>query len=200
MTTSTRNRLLVVGLALVVVAIIVLFTILGGEENGETPADSTPEVTENGLGISEPVDAPATPQGLEPDIPVSAAPEGRTASAQIAELFSERYGSYSNQGSYQNLRDLLSVMTPSYRASTEAFLASVSSDPTAETYEGYTATKVATEEIRFDDARGEAIYEISLQQTKTLGTSVPEISYPVLRISLEKTGDSWRVAGATWVR
>ena len=45
----------------------------------------------------------------------------------MGELFAERYGSYSNQGDFQNLRDLLPVMTSKYRTQTEASLATAAS-------------------------------------------------------------------------
>jgi len=199
MKTSTRNRVIVIGLAVLLVVVIVLFTIFDrpkpAEETSPTPSGSA----SNTLDISAPIEAPASPSGLEPEA-APAVEMGRTASVQMAELFAERYGSYSNQGSYQNLRDLLPVMTPSYRAKTESFLASVDTSMPAASYEGYTATKVATKEIAFNENAGTATYEVSLQQVKTVSGQEPETLYPVLRLSLREIGDDWRIDDAEWVR
>lgn len=196
MTRTTRNRLLVIGLLLAVIVLIVVFTLFDSEEDA-TPADEPLVVeTEGDLGISSDIPAAVIPSGLEPDPePVV---EGRTASLQIAQLFAERYGSYSNQGGYRNLQDLLPVMTASYRLETEELLEEVASNPPAIDYEGFTATRVSQEEISFNENAGTAVYEISLQQVKTTSTG-SEILYRTLRVELRKVGDDWKVDDAEWV-
>lgn len=199
MTEKTRNRLLLGGLAAVLLAVVLLFTFLGrGEE--EFPEPEAPPV-ENGEGLGTAADLPAV-QPIEellgaftPPPPVS----GPTPSEQMAVLFAERYGSYSNQGQYQNLRDLLPVMTASLRAETEAFLASVENGVAPpDRYEGYTAVKVAARAISLDEASGRATYDVTLQQAKTVGAAVVETRYPVLRVVLQRTGEEWRVASVSW--
>jgi hypothetical protein len=113
----------------------------------------------------------------------------------MAELFAERYGSYSNQGDYQNLRDLLTVMTSGYRAETEAFLSTASPTPGA-TYEGVTSVKISSE-VRSIDGDSAAV-AVNLQQTKRVGAAAPVIGYRSLRMELEQVGDDWRVDSATW--
>lgn len=201
MTSTTRTRLLILGLALFVIGMIVVFTIFGGDEKPEVVETETTAIIEDGLGVSGEIEAPAIPSGLEveeeePEQII----EGRTASLQMAELFAERYGSYSNQGDYQNLQDLLPVMTSSYRSKTEDFLESVAGSPPAESYEGYTATKVSSEELAYNEAAGTATYEIVLQQLKVTDGGESQIEYPVLQLRLKKLGDEWKVDKADWVR
>lgn len=200
MTTSTRNRLLILGLAVLVIGGIILISVLGGGDQAETTEPTSQETQGDGLGVSSDIVVPTVPSGLDSTPPPAQVVEGRTASLQVAELFSERYGSYSNQGNYQNLKDLLPIMTDALRSQTEAFLKSVADAPPAESYEGYTAKRVSSKEISYSDSSGTAIYEMTLQQQKLTSTGEPEISYPVLRIEMISVSDAWKIAKADWVR
>jgi len=201
MTQTAKSRLIVFVAILLVGTVVLLFAFLGGRKDAGKTANESPAIGADQVSRPETVDTPAAPQGLQPVIEIeSRNAAGKTASLQVAELFSERYASYSNQGRYQNLRDLLPIMTSEYRAETEMFLRSVSNTLPSESYEGYTAVKVATKEIEYDAERGTVRYEVTLQQVKTAGTSAPETLYPVLRVGLKKAGENWRVASAEWVR
>ena len=191
--TPRRRALLIVGLALILIALIVTAIIM--LTRVVTPAVQDP-----------PVDDPAP---TEIEEPLAAADEfenplivreavvapGATAGQQMAELFAERYGSYSNQGDYQNLRDLLPVMTPGYRASTEAFLETASTAPGA-TFEGVTSVKISTDVRSVTDAS--AVIAVTLQQEKRSGTSAPTTGYRTLRMELTLIGEDWRVDAAAW--
>jgi hypothetical protein len=113
---------------------------------------------------------------------------------QMAELFAERYGSYSNQGEYQNLRDLLPVMTARFRQETEAFLATAAPASGA-AFEGVTSVKVSTDVRSIDE--DSAIIAVSLQQERTNGSAVTT-GYRTLRMELLKVGEDWRVDRASW--
>jgi len=189
--TPRRRAILIVALAALVLALVVLVVLMLARRTAPEPAP-TGEIIE--------------PTGIE-DVPVAAEPfenplilpsvetPGNTAGRQVAELFAERYGSYSNQGNYQNLRDLLPIMTAEYRSRTEAFLASASSEP-GEPYEGVTSVRISTETRSMDD--DEAVIAVSLQQQKSVGTAAPTIAYRTLRMELERVGDRWLVADARW--
>lgn len=195
MTVRTRNRLIVGGLALLLLVVVLLFTfVFVGEE--EVPIEEPIEVVEPPpLGVSEDILAGAA-NPLEIQADEEEVDSGATAAAQVAELFTERFGSYSNQGNFQNLRDLLPVMTATYRAETESYLDSVASQLPPGGYIGYTSTKVSTDEIAYDADGGSAVFEIRVQETKIEGTAEPQITYPVYRVELEKVGEDWKVASA----
>lgn len=200
MTSTNQKRLLILGLTIFVVGIIVLLTIFDKEDEVVLVEEKVEVVQEDGLGISGEVNIPSTPSGLEviaEEVPII---EGRTASLQMSELFAERYGSYSNQGDYQNLKDLLSIMTASYRSTTEDFLTSVEGAAPALVYEGYTATKISSEEISYNESSGTAQYEVVLQQLKIADNEELVIEYPVLRVGLQRIDDDWFVAKAEWIR
>ncbi len=184
--------IVVLGLLLVALLAVAIFLILRLRKPGPKAA-VTPPV---GTAATQTTPAAAIPNPLAPA--VVQAPAGRTAAAQIAELFAERYGSYSNQGSYQNLQDLLPVMTPRYRTETQAYLASV--PPSSGTaYEGVTSQKISTDVRTFDDAAGTAVIAVMLQQQKAVGNSAgAAVSYRSLKMTLKKIGKEWKVDSAAW--
>ena len=192
--TPRRRAILIVLLALILLAIIGLAVYLL-TRSVASPATSVPLETESPTDVVEPPQEPEevyqNPLLPPAEEPAPAAVEGR----QVAELFAERYGSYSNQGEYQNLRDLLPVMTTRYRSETEAFLedaAPVAGQP----YEGVTSRKVSTS-VRAMTA-GSAVIAVMLQQEKSSSTGGPVVGYRSLRMELVKVGDVWLVDRATW--
>jgi hypothetical protein len=193
--TARRRAILIILLGLLLLGIIVAAVIY--LLRSRTPVAKAPAAAPT-TSVTAPVVAPA-PSVADPlNPPVVAVVVGRTAAAQMAELFAERYGSYSNQGDFQNLTDLLPVMTDGYRAKTEAYLASATSSDLAN-YQGVTSLKISTKVLAYDESAGTAIISVNLQQQKSGGAPASAgISYRSLRMSLLKVGDSWKVDSAAW--
>ena len=189
--TPRRRALFIVGLSLILIGIIVFSVLLLRRTVAQPPV---PEQVEPDLTqITESAPAPSdfvNPLIVEPEPAL-----GSTASRQMAELFAERYGSYSNQGDYENLRDLLPIMTARYRRSTEAFLKTAESR-SGQPFEGVTSKKVSAETRNIDD--DSAVIAVSLQQERTSGSAAPTVGYRTLRMELQLVGDDWRVAASTW--
>ena len=126
-----------------------------------------------------------------PPPPASKQPEA----VRVAEVFASRYGSFSNQEvPFQNLTDLIPIMTDEYRAKVEAQITSVASAP-AEAYDGVTSVRVSTKIV--SESASAAVVEVSLQQTRTnpSGTSV---GYRTLRLNMKSDGDKWLVDAVNW--
>lgn len=195
--TPRRRAILIVILALLLIAAVIALVLwlLRTRPAAVAPGDATvpaPVVT-NAPAPAAPAPAPSP---LSPGAPAAA--KGSTAAAQMAELFAERYGSYSNQGDFQNLRDLLPVMTDKYRAATEAYLSTAASVPNAP-YDGVTSVKISTDVRSYDASAGKAVIAVMLQQQKrSAGSVTPAISYRSLKMSLMKVGADWRVDSAAW--
>lgn len=192
--TARRRAILIVVLALLMIGIVVALVLLLTRKAPQAAPSPTPTVEQ-----PQPVPTLA-PQdiidALRP-VPPPASP-GSTAAAQIAELFAERYGSYSNQGDFQNLKDLLPVMTASYKAATEAYLATATASD-ASNYQGVTSVKVSTQVRSYSAAAGTAVVAVMLQQQKSTGASaVPALTYRSLKMSLKLVGKDWKVDSATW--
>lgn len=189
--TPKRRAILIVALVLVLVAIVIFAIFL---LRSVVPEVAPPPPVEETV-TEDYVPPPPEPVFVNPLIPKAQSNPGRTAAQQMAELFAERYGSYSNQGDYRNLTDLLPVMTARYRQSTEAFLASADAAH-GQAYEGVTSKKVSSQ-VRKSSADS-AVVAVTLQQTKTSGGGDATIGYRTLRLELLRAGDDWRVDVATW--
>ncbi len=190
--TPRRRAFLIVALAVLLLGVIVAVIVL---VRRAIPPAQTPVVV--------PVAEAPTPEQeaaaaiiQNPLAPAVTVPAGRTAATQMGELFAERYGSYSNQGDYQNLRDLLPVMTAKYRTQTEASLA-VAKPQQGQTFEGVTSVKISSEARSYNETAGTAVVAVTLQQEKVSGTTTT-IGYRTLRMELKKEGQDWRVDASRW--
>lgn len=191
--TARRRAILIVILALLLLGLIIFAVVYFWPKSEVQPVVPAPAAT-----TSVQASPPPAPVANPLNSTAAAAPSGSTAAVQMAELFAERYGSYSNQGDFQNLTDLLPIMTASYRAKTEAYLASASSSD-ATTYQGVTSVKISTQVRSYSASAGTASIAVMLQQQKTTGTSVTAaISYRSLLMKLKLVGKEWRVDSADW--
>lgn len=193
--TPRRRAILIVTIAAVFLlgVILLVLWLLGQSRPAPPPPAPEPAVQEP---VSE-APAPAAVAGNPLVPPRPAEPEQRFAAVQLAELFAERYGSYSSHGNYENLRDLLPVMSAAYRARTEAMLASAPANAGAGAYEGVTSVKISTRTLTYDETRGRARVGVSLQQIATKGTQ-EAISYRTLEVSLVREGEDWKVDAVEW--
>lgn len=195
---TRRRKILIAVLAAVLLLLALILFISTREQPAAAPAPAAPPAPAAEEAASPPEAIPEVPASPLRPAPAPAPTDARTGAIQLAELFAERYGSYSNQESYQNLRDLLPVMSRSFRETTEAELAKVGAAPPAENYEGVTSVKISTRVLSFSEAAGTASLAVTLQQTKTVGTNAPEVSYRTLRLSLVKEGEDWKVDSVRW--
>lgn len=194
--TPRRRAILIVALAAVFLLGIILLVLWFLSQRRQAPPPPAPEPA-----VQEPVSEAAPPPAAAAGNPLApprqAEPEQRVAAVQLAELFAERYGSYSSHGNYENLRDLLPVMSAAYRARTEAMLESAPANAAAGAYEGVTSVRISTMTRTYDEARGRARIDVALQQVSMKGTQ-ETVSYRTLEVSLIKEGQDWKVDAVKW--
>jgi len=191
--TPRRRALIIVGLVLILIGIII-FAIFFFRRLVTPPVVENPPAEEI---PAETVEEPAAePEFVNPLVLQDPQEEvAATGSRQMAEIFAERYGSYSNQGDYQNLRDLLPIMTERYRQETEAFLSTADATP-GQTYEGVTSVKISTD-VRSSD-EDSAVIAVTLQQERRSGSAAPTTASRTLRMELQLVGQDWRIDRAAW--
>ncbi|WKZ28954.1 MAG: hypothetical protein QY323_05520 [Patescibacteria group bacterium] len=190
--TPRRRAILIIALAALLLGVIIVVIILVRRAVPSAQPPAAQPVAE----APTPEQAAAAAIIQNPLAPAVTEPVGRTAAAQMGELFAERYGSYSNQGDYQNVRDLLPVMTAKYRAQTEAMLEDV--EPQREqTFEGVTSVKISSEVRSYNEAAGTAVVAVTLQQEKVSGVTTT-VGYRTLRMELKREGQDWRVDASRW--
>ncbi len=134
----------------------------------------------------------------EPTLSQRQEQESRASSATLqaqAKLFAERYGSFSTEAQYQNLKDLMPVMTDAFAAQTAA---SIKNMPPATAYYGVTTRVVAVKTDALDEAGGSASMTIGTQRQETKGTDAPTVKYQNLALTFKKVGTEWKVSSAVW--
>lgn len=197
-----RIILLVLIVAILIVGALLFFFRRRETPSGEAPQAPAVNAPTGGLGT-----APGT-TGTITNVPVTTPPPPPTISAEgraraeaqtLATLFVERYGSYSNQSNFQNLEDLLPLMSESFRAKTEQQLEEMRrTTPPPTEYIGVTTRVLSVAESSYDLSRGAAAFRVSVQKSEVKGTAPPVITYPAIDVTLVREGAVWKVSSAVW--
>ncbi len=187
---SRRTKIfLTVILALILVLALILLIL--EQQSPQTPSTGTNTGSSSSVSRPPPLPGIPTPTNIEP--PPSGPIEQNPAT--IAADFTERYGSYSNEGNYQNLRDLYSQMTTNMQARTETF---ITSNPLpAGDYFGVTTRAVRTDVVSKTDT--EAVISVGTQrQESTSANPSSRIYYQTAELVLVKSGLKWLVDSFEW--
>lgn len=109
---------------------------------------------------------------------------------QVAKIFVERFATYSNQNSNQNIDDVLSMST----SVMVRWLESQRGDFELE-YQGISTSVIASRIISMDDNM--AVIELDTQQ-QVMTTSGSELKQKTGKVELVKEDNDWKVNGFYW--
>lgn len=198
-----RLRTILIILIVIILALgLLLFFLRRPAPSGGAPQTPAVNAPTGGLGTAPGTtgtitNIPVTPPVAPPQ--VSAEERARSEAQTLATLFVERYGSYSNQSNFQNLEDLLPLMSEAFRARSEERLAELRrTTPPPTGYVGVTTRVLSVSESDYDLSRGEAAFRASVQKSEVQGTSPPTVTYPAIDVTLVREGAAWKVDSATW--
>jgi hypothetical protein len=183
---SRRNKiLLMAGLAVVILILLLLFFL-----RGKTSVNPQPVTTPN------PASTPAAQVSPEAQQAAVAQKVQNAGIETVAKLFAERYGSYSTEAQFQNIRDVLPIASASYAAQLQAQIASAK-EPTA--YYGVTTVVLSVTVDQMDDAAGTGHATVSTQRTESKGSPQDKtVSYQKLVLTFVKEGGQWKVDSSKW--
>jgi len=123
--------------------------------------------------------------------------EARSATADVLSLakqFVARFGSYSNESTFENIRDLLPLMSESYAQKTEADLAS---KVAPKEYYGVT-TRVITAKTTASSA-DKATVLLNTQRQESVGSPQnSQVKYQEIQVGFVKEAGVWKIDSATW--
>lgn len=178
---------LVVGLVLVFLLLYLYLWPQLKEKSATAPADE--ELSETALiGAGQPS------IGAGGQIPAGPAISGsfseETYVKQVARMFVERFGSYSNQANNQHLVDVLPLVTPSM-----VVWLKTQSQEQGQIYEGLTTRVVASQVSSFTDSRATILIEAQREIQSAAGLKLEQRSG---RVELLKTNADWKVDGFYW--
>jgi hypothetical protein len=114
----------------------------------------------------------------------------------VAKMFVERYGSYSNEANFQNLIDVLPLMTVSFAAETNELIAKSKSP---ETYYGVTTRVLTVNVEKIDEEKGTALIKVNTQ--REIAKDSPQnttIETQEILLKLVRLEGIWKVESAVW--
>ncbi len=119
---------------------------------------------------------------------------------QMAALFAERFGSYSNQSNYRNLRDLEIFMTVRMQAWAEEFIKlMIMRKEDTSIYYGITTRAISQKTVTFDAEAGTAKIMVGTQRRESLSTGANSAGFGQnLEIVFKKEGGIWKTDEANW--
>ena len=124
----------------------------------------------------------------------------KTELKMMSASFAERFGSFSNQSDYGNIRDLKIFMTDSMQKWADGFIsASRAKNSNSDIYRGFTTKAIIQETIQFDEAIGMAEFLVKTQRKEAIGTTSNTTTfYQDIIIEFIKEKGAWKVNGADW--
>jgi len=113
--------------------------------------------------------------------------------------FVERFGSYSNQGSFENLSDLLPFMSDSMNSWAQKQIIDQKNKPFQTVYHGVTTKALQYTLSKYDTKSGSAEMKVTTQRKELIGASTNARVYNQdIIIKLVKKDTAWVVDGAYW--
>lgn len=185
---TRKTKILLISAAVLIILLILLLLLLR-----RAPKSVGPLTNQN----TAPYTLPPSLPPLAPPAVIEPPPTGPVEQDPIvvARDFAERYGSYSNENNYQNLRDLFPQMTSAMQSHMESFMAS--NPPPSGAYSGVTTKAVSTSIIERTETS--VRLTISTQRIEATETnSRARVYYQTAEISLTKNGLKWLVDEFIW--
>lgn len=184
---------------LTVAGLLVLFSAISVvrffQKRGQPPVVEEPVKGEdNQLGTTP---APTPLQEQTPPPPPAAKPGDEVISLVVP--FVERFGSYSNQGEFENLSDLLPFMSGSMQVWAEKQIKEQSEKPFQKLYRGVTTKALSHTVVSHEPEKGRAEMRISTQRREMIGSGANARVYPQdVIVKLVKDDGAWVVDSAFW--
>jgi hypothetical protein len=125
---------------------------------------------------------------------------GQNELEKMASSFAERFGSFSNHSSFNNIVDLKVFMTDNMKDWADKFiLEKQSSQDFKAAYYGITTIATSEKTLEFDPDKGRAKVLVSTYRRESIGDDSNSSSYEQnIEISFEKKGGVWKIDSAYW--
>lgn len=119
----------------------------------------------------------------------------------LASTFSERYGSFSNQSDFKNLRDLTPLMTDKFSSQNNEYIKRQKEKGVdTSVYYGVASKTVKNKLISLNKQETKAVVKLTLQRREakeSINKNV-RIFYQDIVIGLQKEREEWKVSSAEW--
>lgn len=197
---SRRTKIII---ALIILALIALVLWLALRPRPTAPAPSNQAANVN---VNAPKQLPASGSilNVNSEQPVvnqvpPPPPDPLLALKQLARTFAERYGSFSNQGFFENQTDLEPFMSASYAAVTEERISKELAKPRPDEYHGFTTRALNVTVDSVDESAGQAVLTVKTQRQEfSTPTGDGVVTYQDITLGFVKEEGEWRLDSAKW--
>lgn len=119
---------------------------------------------------------------------------------RLAASFVERYGSYSNQSGYANIRDLEIFMSGAMKIWAESYIEQTRNQNTpTDIYYGIITKAVVVETKNFDENSGQANFLVKTQRKESIGVGANARTFQQdASVSMVKESGVWKVSKVKW--
>jgi len=120
---------------------------------------------------------------------------------RIAGSFVERFGSYSNQSNYGNIKDLRMFMSDKMRDWADAYVADQLKKTNAnDIYYGIITKTISEEILKYDDKEGEVSVLVQSRRREAVGASAnfSDVYSQDITVNFVKNRGAWKVDSANW--
>jgi len=196
---SRKQKILIVIVGILIILALFYWLFL---RESFTPQSGTTKTNVNVVAL--PPVIPPNSTTVSATVPEASQEEKlRSSISRLAAAFAERYGSYSNQGNFENLLDLKSLMTEKMKAETDNFIrqAEISAGDSA-SYFGVTTKAISVNIVSINEGAGTAEITVGTQRRESSGSMANNsaIKYENLELTLWKISGEWKVDAAKWVQ
>jgi hypothetical protein len=137
---------------------------------------------------------PVTPKPVAPP----PKPDERTNLKRIAAAFTERFGSFSSQGNYENIVELKALMTASMAEWADGYVDKQRKQgQIAGVFYGVTTRALVANVTAFDESTGMADVTVSTQRQEETNTG-EKLYYQDFFLKFVRQGEVWKVDFAKW--
>ncbi len=115
----------------------------------------------------------------------------------LSKVFVERYGSYSNESDFANIKDVLPIMSEAFANRSQSF---IDNNVAPEEYYGVTTRVISVKADDIDDGSevGSAIITTQKEETKDSPQN-SEVRYQEIELEFVKEAGVWKVDSANWL-
>ncbi len=190
--TTRKMRLTVIGLIALVLLLLILW-LLWFLFRSEKPQEVVTDVETSQVDEQTSSEPTLKEQQLKQEQDTRNQAAGVTS---VAKMFTERYGSHSNEANFQNLIDVFPLMTDEFVQETKDMIAKAT---VSETFYGVTTSVLTVDVEKIDEAKG--VSTIRLNTQREIAKDSPQnisVENQEILLELVRIEGVWKVASANW--
>ena len=192
----TKKQRLIIGGSIVLICLLILLWILltlrkPVVTDGVVVTQPTEDVVENNrVNVQD--------QDLDAVAVENIEKRQKTASINsLSKTFVERYGSYSNEANFENLKDVILMMAPEFAEYTQNI---IDTSKSPDEYYGITTRVITVNVEELDEVAGSAVVVLNTQREESkVSVSNRSVWYQKIRIEFLKMSGVWKVVSASWL-